>query len=367
MTRIGGVCCKVGFRPMLLKSYKRRFAAIAGIGFGLLAGSLQAESVYVAGSSGISAFNIGQNGAVLPIPGSPFAGSGLLAVDLLGRFIYVTNSGGSISAYRIRENGALTPAATSPFPAGPMAVDLLGRFAYVSGGNNAVSAYRIGENGVLTPVGGPVSTAGINPSAVVVDTLGRSVYITNESSNNVSAYHIALNGALTPVLGSPFDAGSGPVAIAVDIWGRNVYVTNVLSSNISAYRIAQNGGLTAVAGSPFLADRVSPTGASPRSVAVDLFGRFVYVACEVTNHICAYSIGENGALTPGAVSPGGFQPVSVAVDLLGRYVYVADFFPMNIPANNFTAYRIGPKGALTFVPGSSFQAGLEARSVLVGP
>jgi 6-phosphogluconolactonase (cycloisomerase 2 family) len=73
-----------------------------------------------------------------------------------GKFVYVANSfSNNISAYRIGENGALKPLAGSPFPlaAGSMTVDFLGRFLYVAGGST-VSAYRIGENGALTSVAG---------------------------------------------------------------------------------------------------------------------------------------------------------------------------------------------------------------------
>jgi hypothetical protein len=47
--------------------------------------------------------------------------------------------------------------------------------------------------------------------------------------------------------------------------------------------------------------------------------------------------------------PAGASPISVAVDLLGRFVYVAN--------NNVSAYRIGENGAFTAIPGSPFPAG----------
>jgi 6-phosphogluconolactonase len=190
--------------------------------------------------------------------------------------------------------------------------------------------------------------------------------VANSGSNNISAYHIAPTGALTPVPGS-FLAGSQPRCVAVNSLGRSVYVTNLLSNNVSAYRIGPNGALTPVPGSPY------PTllGSSPNSVAVDFLGRFAYV---VTNdpfgNLLAYQIGASGALTP---VPGlfnaGFQPRSVAVDLLGLFVYVGHevraFLPP--PYHTIRAYSIGPNGALTPVPGSPFQAGTNPGSVAVGP
>ena len=97
-----------------------------------------------------------------------------------------------------------------------MAVDPLGRFVYVA--NNISSdiwAYQIGENGALTPVAGSPFSAGLNPYGVAVDFFGRFVYTANYAGNNVSAYHIAKDGALTPVAGSPFPAGSNPISVTV--------------------------------------------------------------------------------------------------------------------------------------------------------
>ena len=60
----------------LFKSYTSRFAAIVGIGFVLLAAPLRAQFVYVANEIGdnVSAYSIATNGALTPVPGSPFPG-----------------------------------------------------------------------------------------------------------------------------------------------------------------------------------------------------------------------------------------------------------------------------------------------------
>jgi 6-phosphogluconolactonase len=183
--------------------------------------------------------------------------------------------------------------------------------------SNAVSAYRIGVNGTLTPVARSPFSAGIEPESVAVDRLGRFVYTANNgngSNGSVSAYSISVNGALRPVPGSPFTGGftnqSEPSSVAVDPWGRFVYVTNYGTYLLSAYRIGAGGALTPVPGSPFT------TGVLPTAVTVDLSGRFVYVANSyIANSVSAYSIGANGALTPvpGAPFPAGDEPHSVAV------------------------------------------------------
>ena len=95
----------------------------------------------------------------------------LLPASLRAEFAYVANQGGNVSAYRIGANGALTPLAGSPFTAGidplSVAVDPLGRFVYVANRtSDNVSAYRIDANGVLTPVPGSPFPAGDIPDSV---------------------------------------------------------------------------------------------------------------------------------------------------------------------------------------------------------
>jgi 6-phosphogluconolactonase (cycloisomerase 2 family) len=376
----------VGFGRRQLNSYTRRFATLLGIALALLTGSMQAEFAYVAnlGSNNVSAYRIGENGALTPVPGSPFPAGirpSSIAVDLFGRFAYVANfESNDVSAYRIGFNGALMPVGGSPFPTGSdlfsgptsVAVDPFGRFVYVTNvGSSNVSAFRINKNGALTPVAGsPFPTGNVVDSgsmSVAVDPLGRFVYVSNMDSNNISAFRIGKNGALTPINGSPFSAGRRgelPGALAVDLFGRFLYVAKEGNDTISAFRIGPNGALTDVAGSPFSAGGALED--DPRSVAVDLFGRFAFVANFEGNNVSAFRIGENGALTTVPGSPfstgsgsGGFT-ASVAVDLFGRFVYVANHF-----VHTVSAFRIGPNGALTLIAGSPFPAGNDPISVAV--
>ena len=342
------------------------------IGFVCLAAPLRAQFAYVANFFGnnVSAYSIGANGALTPVPGSPFpAGEGTqsVAVDPTGKFAYVANSfEGNVSAYSIGANGALTLVPGSPFAAGSfpfsVAVDPTGKFAYVSNtSDNNVSAYSIGANGALTPVEGSPFAAGSTPQGVAVDPTGKFVYVVNTSiqppdDNNVSAYSIGANGALIQVPGSPFAAGAQPRSVAVDPTGKFAYVAN--SNSVSAYSIGANGALTPVPGSPFAA------GDNSTSVAVDPTGKFAYVASHQNNNVSAYSIGANGALTPVPGSPflAGDGSISVAVDPTGKFAYVA-----NLRDDNVSAYSIGANGALTPVPGSPFLAGDGSVFVRITP
>jgi lactonase family protein with 7-bladed beta-propeller len=223
---------------------------------------------------------IGSGGALTPVPGSPFPAGDTpdsVAVDPTGRFAYVVNvaiSGqlGAVSAFSIGPNGALTPVPGSPFPAGfgtiSVTVDPTGKFVYVPNEfGNDLSAYSIGSNGALTPVpGSPFATTGEDPVSVAVDPTGQFAYVADfgigSGTNGVSAFSIGSNGALTPVPGSPFATGNGPSAVAVDPTGQFVYVANSQDvSSLSGYSIGPSGALTPIAGSPFA------TGAQPISVA----------------------------------------------------------------------------------------------------
>ena len=166
-----------------------------------------------------------------------------LAPPLRAQFAYVANSGdNTVSAYSIGANGALTPVPGSPFAAGSepvsVAVDPTGKFAYVANpsGNN-VSAYSIGcQRG---PDAGPRFALRSGDRALLSGrgSNGQVRLRGKRGSNNVSAYSIGANGALTPVPGSPFAAGTSPVSVAVDPTGKFAYVANVGSGNVSAYSI----------------------------------------------------------------------------------------------------------------------------------
>jgi hypothetical protein len=75
MPRIEKVSRKGELGWRLVKSFTSRFAAIVGIGFIRLAAPLRAQFAYVANeiSNNVSAYRIGANGTLTPVPGSPFA------------------------------------------------------------------------------------------------------------------------------------------------------------------------------------------------------------------------------------------------------------------------------------------------------
>jgi 6-phosphogluconolactonase len=144
---------------------------------------LPGRLLYSLNADGISAYRIERDGALKPVDGSPFpvaAGAFSVTVDLLGRFVYVVNNSSgavtinSVSAYRIEQNGSLTSVKGSPFQTGGIgpllaAVDLFGRFLYVTNFQSSnVSAFRIQADGGLAPVVGSPFPTGLNPRGIAV-------------------------------------------------------------------------------------------------------------------------------------------------------------------------------------------------------
>jgi 6-phosphogluconolactonase (cycloisomerase 2 family) len=92
------------------------------------------------------------------------------------------------------------------------------------------------------------------------------------------------------------------------------------------------------------------------ALAIDVTGKFLYLASHGANNVTAYSIDPpTGALAPLAGSPtaAGTGPNDVAVDFSGKFLYVA-----NGGSNNVSVFTINSaSGALTEVSGSPFAAG----------
>jgi 6-phosphogluconolactonase (cycloisomerase 2 family) len=339
------------------------------------------------GHASVSGYTVdAANGALSPIPGSPFPAAGSrprwVAVDPSGRFAYAVNSSSDdVSGYLIdATTGVLTAVTGSPFAAGggpqSVAVDPSGRFAYVANfGDNTVSGYTINTvTGALTPR--PPLPAHF-PVSVAVDPTGRFAYVTNLSQGKVSGYTInATSGALVPIRGSPFAGAPSSCigafcgvwsSVTVDPTGKFAYVVNHGASTVAGFTInATTGALTPIAGSPFA------VGAPASSVAVDPSGEFAYVATNIglSAGVEGYTINATtGALTAIVGSPFGSGTCrahgdrgfggcdSVTVDPSGKFAYYV-FFSGLVYGDTIN----GTTGALTAVPGSPFASPVGFRS-----
>jgi 6-phosphogluconolactonase len=236
------------------------------ITFGTTLLNAPATVIYVATSTGnIEALNINADGSLSSLAGSPFiAGRGLSHLVTVSSFtvantsfLYAANTedpNGSISAFTIEPNGALQPIPGSPFPTvpngGPAGFYDGGTVLYVALKNaNAVAAFAIANDGSLTPIAGSPFAAGHGTFS-----LGAAdgfLFATNNSDGTISSYSInPASGALTAVTGSPF-AGSVTSGDTLYVGGSLFFVPNAQSDSIDAFESGPAGAVQALSASSF--------------------------------------------------------------------------------------------------------------------
>jgi 6-phosphogluconolactonase (cycloisomerase 2 family) len=294
------------------------------------------DFLYVAngGSNNVSGFSINPaTGVLTPVAGSPFATGGSadgfgisLATTPDDNFLIAANAESvNLTVYSIAANGALSPVPGSPFPAGPggipdgIKVTPDGKFLAVARFLvNSVSMFSISGLGGLTAVPGSPFLAGGTGLAGGIDCncSSNQLFIGegNVGSTIVSVQNIAPNGALSPVSGSPFiGPGLNSSVVVLNPDDSKLFVSNQGSATVTAFSVAATGALTLVLGSPFLA----APGSIPSGMATNQAGTFLYTA-SFFNEIIGFSIAPSGALTPVPGSPfsngsPGFELFSLAV------------------------------------------------------
>jgi DNA-binding beta-propeller fold protein YncE len=237
------------------------------------------------GSSSISVFGIGTDGSLAPVPGSPFAAGSpfQLALSPSGTILFATNFPDSmvsdlntVSAFQVGSNGALTAVPGSPFPVASsagfasaigLAADSAGKFLFVGDHMaQAIVPFQISPtNGALTPVAmlpTPPASCGVschnNPLRLAVHPNNQFVYATNVQAGTVSAF-VIVTGGLSPI--SDFPTGQHPFGVALDPAGSFLYVVNKLDNSVSAFSVnAGTGMLSPVAGAPFSSGGTGPVG-----------------------------------------------------------------------------------------------------------
>lgn len=196
-----------------------------------------------------------------------------------------------------------------------MVVDPLGRFVYVANlVSNAsplstISMYTINSTtGVLTPTAPATVPTGWFPQEIAIDPLGRFVYTANTDDSTVSMFTVnQVTGVLTPTTPAsvstllPGELLSEPGFLSVDPTGKFLYVTASLSDGAAVfmYNINQTTGLL----TPTSPATVH-TGGIPWQVVVAPSGKFAYVVNNLsggdyTDGIWQYTLNSTtGVLTP---------------------------------------------------------------------
>jgi 6-phosphogluconolactonase (cycloisomerase 2 family) len=344
----------------------------------------------------VSAFRIDATTGALTSLGAVSTGgnfTGAVAVDPMGRFVYVGNrspGSGSISAFRIdAATGVLTSVPGSPFSTtgtNGVAVDPSGSFVYVTnGGAGAVvhiAIFRIdAATGALAPIpGSPFGVAGnVSPGAIRFDPSGRFAYVVVLASRRILVFERdGSTGALTPVSGSPFtveDEATGTLSgIAIDATGRFVYVTKFNSHKIFTLEAnPATGALTQVAtavtrdhsGSVAIVNGAAPVRHNPK---------FAYVANAGSTDISGYRVNAaNGALSAladiDAASVGNQATMQTGqTSLRAVAVDPNNLFAYAVGASGVSAFTINDNsGALTPVAPTPFPAGTNPLAIGIEP
>jgi 6-phosphogluconolactonase (cycloisomerase 2 family) len=176
---------------------------------------------------------------------------------------------------------------------------LRAEFLYVSYGKGLLSFSINPNTGALTKLSGTPTLFAEGTGSLTLDHTGKLLYLSTGGSEDtygaysaIHGYRIAANGQLIPLPGSPYQVTGGNLAI--DPFNRFLYALNSPgypnTGTVAVYRIKPNGSLSTVPGSPF------PTGVDSSSIAVDPFGRFIYVSNFDSKTVSVYSVLGNGTL-----------------------------------------------------------------------
>ncbi len=290
----------------------------------------------------VTAFQVGSQGTLTQIAGSPFSTEGqggqgpinaiTIATTRSGFYLYAANDGdGTVSAFKIDlTTGGLALVAGSPFLVdGPaisnysLASSPNGQFLFVtSDATEIIHAYSIQSSGGLLEVSDSPFQVGANTDGLKVTPNGRYLIAGESSLNSVAVFSISTTGSITPVAGSPFPA-SGTVS-AVDVSCANrVFAVSNNSTFIDAYQLASDGGLTPAPGSPF----ANGTSSNSFGLVASSNDRFLFTTDSFSDDVSSMSIALDGSLSPVQGSPFDSKnwEGGIAVSQRGDFVYSAAF------------------------------------------
>lgn len=190
---------------------------------------------------------------------------------------------------------------------------------------------RLGSVESLTTIEGEIGPHRVEqpfakPHQVEFDPSGKWIAVPDKGLDKILVYRLDhVSGRLTEVASCRSREGAGPRHIAFHPQGHLAYVINELDSTVAAYRFDPATGSI----EPFqilssLAD--SFTGNSRGAeIAVSADGRFVYASNRGSDTIAAFSIGEDGRMTPlGSWATAGRTPRFFAMLPEGRALLVAN-------------------------------------------
>ena len=168
----------------------------------------------------VGVFSIASNGTLTEVPGSPFPAAALgtvagVEINCATSLLFggeATLTGTNIDVFSIASNGALTPVPGSPFNnlgtgdnSNVVVLSTNDGHLFVSNQvSNTISVFNVASDGALSIVpGSPFADPGGPPTTMATNEAGTLLYV-KKGNGSVSVFRIAADGTLTPVPGSPF-------------------------------------------------------------------------------------------------------------------------------------------------------------------
>lgn len=321
---------------------------------------------YVANGNVVNAYALDTSSGILSVvPGSPFAagdGAEQVAMDPMGRFLYVSNNGlntgvSTIIAYQIDPTtGQLTALPSIPVTnyLNYITIHPSGKFAYVSyTDGKTITPYSIDQKtGALSVLPGPSSVSpGNNPSRVVFSPLGDKLYVSTTEKTLVTYSVDPATGLLTqagPAVGTP----AIPLRLQIDTSGNFLYLKYEDSNLVSIFQINS-------AGLPVFSRSVPSRQGTPGEVTI-IGGdkpvistpQFAYVADGTSQNVLAFNVNTNGSLTQFFKTAPGGQPIVLAANPWSTQLFELS---QSGPATlyGFTIFNDGSLSAGSALSGSS--------------
>jgi 6-phosphogluconolactonase len=337
-----------------------------------------------AGSNTIAAFSRHADGALTPVPGSPFTaggagtGAGLAsqgAVQIAdgGRFLLAADAGSNqVSVLRIQPDGSLRAASViSSGGALPVSIAVHDSLVYVANAGPADSNYtgfRLAPSGRLTPVPGSTVAlpAAAQPGDVLFNSTGTKLVGTRVGTSQIDSFTVRPDGRLMAAPGSPFTAqGLGPFGSEFRPTNPGqLFVSNAHNGTslgtVSAFTDSRAGVLAPIGSSP-----VPDQQTAPCWVTISPDGRYLFAVNTGSGSISRYSIAPGGALTllgsTMVAASGGVGAVDPGLSPDGRFLYVNESKIASVGVFSVTG------GNLTELPGSPvpLPAGATAAGIAV--
>jgi 6-phosphogluconolactonase (cycloisomerase 2 family) len=234
-------------------------------------------------------------------------------------------------------------------------------------------------SGALRIVDASVSSGGVDPVSMVVDSSYTNLYVANKGSNSITHFSTGLDGGLT----IQTDAGAlstPPVAIAVNSARSYLYaVSGTSSATLTAFPLTGGTIESASASIPltvpgYAGDTIIPTGitvlANNSAVFISAYDQSAYnpggSATSAANPgwVFGFTVGTGGALQPSPGSPwkAGVKPSAIVSTPTNRFVYVTDY-----TSNDLIGYLVMSSGTLSFMTNGPFKTGNEPSAAIFDP